>query len=246
MSFAYLDEIRRLLDVVENQEKDNIQKAVDCLTNAILEKKSLFIFGASHAGILAEEVYYRAGGLVLMNPIFARSLMLDTQPVTFTSSMEQLVGYGTTIAETVPFKAGDVLIVHSVSGRNPVGIELAMAAKEKGVTVICLSNVSYSKDVTSRHPSGKRLFEVCDILLDNHGEKGDACIEIPGTGQKVAPTSTAVGVCIMNTIISEVVLNLKAKGMDTPPVFYSANIDGGAEKNKKVIEEFGASVHYRF
>ncbi len=246
MGFAYLDEIRRLLDVVEQQEKESIGQAVDCLTNAILEKKSIFVFGASHAGIMAEELYYRAGGLVLINPIFARSLMLDTQPITLTSSMEQLVGYGTTIAETVPFKAGDVLIIHSVSGRNPVGIELAIAAKEKGVTIIGLSNVSYSKDVTSRHPSGKRLFEVCDILLDNHGEKGDACIEIPGTGQKVAPTSTAVGVCILNTIVAEVVLKLKANGMETPPVFYSANIDGGSEKNKKVIEEFGSAIHYRF
>lgn len=246
MSFAYIDEIRRILSVVEVEERDNIQKTVDCLTEAIFDKRSIFIFGASHAGILAQELYFRAGGLVLVNPIFARSLMLDTSPVTLTSRMEQLVGYGDAIADTVPFASGDVLIVHSVSGRNPVGVELAMSAKRKGVTIIGLTNVRYSKDVSSRHPSGKRLFEVCDILLDNHGEKGDACVEIPQTGQKTGATSTVIGACILNTIVSEVALSLKSKGMETPPVFYSANVDGGEDKNRKVIEEFAGSIHYKY
>ncbi len=246
MKFEYLSKIHDLLNIIEHSENENMEKTVNVICEAIENKKSIYIFGASHAGILAQELYYRAGGLVLINPILPKSLMLDTSPITLTSKMEQLVGYGDVIASTIPFKPGDVLIVHSVSGRNAVGIEMAMSAKAKGVTIVGLTNVSYSKDVTSRHPSKKRLFEISDIVLDNHGEKGDACVCVNDDGLKVSPTSTVIGASILNSIMAEVVKKLIVDGMIVPPVFYSANIDGGAEKNKIVIDEFGDSIHYSY
>ncbi|WP_259471333.1 sugar isomerase domain-containing protein, partial [Enterococcus faecium] len=158
-----------LLDLVEKEEKKSIKEASDVLTQANLQKRSVYIFGASHAGILAEEMYYRAGGMMTSNAIFGREVMLDRSPITFTSQMERLEGYGTNLAKTVSFKNQDVLILHSVSGRNPIIIDLALAAKAKGVKIISLTNVQYSRSVTSRHSSGKRLFEVSDIFNDNHG-----------------------------------------------------------------------------
>ena len=77
-------------------------------------------------------MYYRAGGMMTINAIFGRELMLDRSPITFTSKMERLEGYGSALAATQPFTAGDVLILHSVSGRNPVIIDMALHAKEKG------------------------------------------------------------------------------------------------------------------
>ena len=109
-----------------------------------------------------------------INAIFRRELMSDRSPITFTSKMERLEGYGTALAEIQLFKEGDVLILHSVSGRNPVIIDLALAAKEKGVKIIALTNKTYSQSVTSRNSSGLRLFEVADLVIDNHGEIGDA------------------------------------------------------------------------
>ena len=103
------------------------------MTQANLQKRSVYIFGASHAGILAEEMYYRAGGMMTINAIFGREVMLDRSPITFTSQMERLEGYGTNLAKTVSFKNQDVLILHSVSGRNPIIIDLALAAKAKDV-----------------------------------------------------------------------------------------------------------------
>src|SRR5699024_398361 len=108
----------------------------DIFTTAIEQKRSLFIFGTGHAGLLAQELYFRAGGLMTVTPIFGESLSLDVSPVTHTSKMERLVGYGKILADRTLFKEGDVLVVNSVSGRNPVPIELAMEAQKKGVTVI--------------------------------------------------------------------------------------------------------------
>lgn len=246
MAFKYIDKIKDLIDVIEKEEKENMEKATEIIVKAILNKKAIFSFGASHAGILTEELYYRAGGLVVINPIFARNLMLDTSPITMTSEMERLEGYGTTVANKTNISEGDVVIVHSVSGRNPVSIEMAIESKKKGATVICITNLSYSKDVSSRHSSGKNLYQVSDIVIDNHGEKGDACVEISGLNQKVSPTSTVAAVTIMNSIIAEVTELLVKNGMDKPPIFYSANIDGGDELNKKIFEEYRDVIHYQY
>jgi Uncharacterized protein containing SIS (Sugar ISomerase) phosphosugar binding domain len=241
----YFSKIREILDVVEKEESDNIKKAVELLTETIFNKGSIYIFGASHAGILCEEMYYRAGGLMLMNPIFAKELMLDASPVTKTSKMEQLNGYGSVIASKVGFKKGDVLIVHSVSGRNPVGIEMAILAQSVGVEVIALTNLSYSKSVTSRHDTGKNLYEYSDIIIDNHGDIGDACVKLPGLEQQVGATSTVVGATVLNSIIVETTRTLIERGMKKPPIFYSANLDGGDELNQKLFAEYKDSIHYK-
>ncbi len=244
--YQYFDRIRHLLDIVETKEKEAINRAVHALSQAILNKKSIFSFGASHAGILTQELFYRAGGLMNINPIFGREIMLDTEPVTHTSQMERLNGYGKLLADKTPFSKGDCLIVHSVSGRNPVTIEIALEAQKKGVTVISITNLDYSKSVSSRHPSGRNLHEYSDIVINNHGDIGDAACKIEGIDQKVSPTSTVIGAAIVNTIVAQVVADLVKNGMEKPPIFYSANLDGGDELNRKLYEEYKETIHYRF
>jgi uncharacterized phosphosugar-binding protein len=246
MNFDYIDRVLELIKTVQIEENKNMENCVELLTKTILDKKSIYTFGASHAGILSEEMYYRAGGLMMMNPIFGREIMLDTSPITLTSKMERCVGYGTILASKVNFAEDDVLIIHSVSGRNPVSIEIAMAAKEKGVKIIGLTNLQYSKSVPSRHPSGKNLYEFCDIVLDNHGDVGDAGVAVEGLEQKVSPTSTVIGATILNSIVAATAQNLVKKGMKKPPIFYSANIDGGDELNEKLYEEYKNSIHYKY
>lgn len=242
--YQYFKRVREILTVVEEVEHDSMQEAIDLLTKATLKKKAIYIFGASHAGILAEEMYYRAGGLMTMNAIFARELQLDCNPVSFTSRMERLEGYGSVLATRVDFKEGDVLILHSVSGRNPVIIDLAIAAKKKGVKIIAVTNLTYSQSVTSRHSSGKRLFEVSDIILDNHGDIGDGSCSIPGVEQKVGPSSTVIGATILNTIVVEVTRQLLEKGIKEPPIFYSANLDGGDQLNRELFMQYQTGITY--
>jgi uncharacterized phosphosugar-binding protein len=246
MNFEYIDRILEIIKNVQIEEKDNMEKCVELLTKTILDKKSIYVFGASHASILSEEMYYRAGGLMVINPIFGRELMLDTSPITLTTKMERCVGYGTILASKVDFQSEDVLIIHSVSGRNPASIEMGVAAKDKGVKIIGLTNLKYSKSVASRHPSGKNLYEFCDIVLDNHGDIGDACVPLGGLNQKVGATSTVVGAAILNSIVAATAQNLITKGMKTPPIFYSANMDGGDELNEKLFEEYKGSIHYSY
>lgn len=247
MEFKYLKRIHELMAVIEEKENASMEECVHLLAKTVLDKKSIYTFGASHAGILSEELYYRAGGLMLFNPIFGREIMLDTKPITLTSQMERCVGYGTILANSkADIKEGDVVIIHSVSGRNPVAIEIAMVAKEKGAKVIAITNLSYSKSVTSRHPSKKKLYEFADIILDNHGDVGDACVAIDGLEQKVSPTSTVIGAMMLNSIVAALAQELVDFGMKKPPIFYSANLDGGDELNQKLYDEYKESIHYSF
>ncbi len=245
-NFKYTQIVIDLLQKLDEFEKDNIEKTVALMVDAIESKHSLFIFGAAHAGMLSEEAFYRAGGLVVFNPIFARNLMTDTSPISMTSAMERLDGYGKVIVEKSAISKGDVVFVHSVSGRNPVGIEVALEAQKRGAKVVAITSVAYSSSVTSRSKTNKRLFEVADVVIDNHGVVGDAAISFETHGIASGSTSTVVGATIINILTTEVIKRLVEKGVEYPPVFLSANIDGNDEKNKKVKEIYNDQIHYEF
>lgn len=245
MNFKYMQNIKNIINEIELNEKINMENAVKILVNAIENKNSIFCFGASHAGILTEELFYRAGGLMVINPIFAESLMLNIEPITHTSQMERLDGYGKVLINKYNIKEDDIVIIHSVSGRNPVSIDVAVEAKRRKAKVIVITNLKYSKNVKSRHKLGKNLYHYSDILIDNHGDIGDACVKIENIEQKVGASSTITASFIMNSIIVEVVQELVNKNM-IAPVFYSANIDGGDELNREVFNHYKEIIHYNF
>ncbi|MDR2007862.1 MAG: SIS domain-containing protein [Alphaproteobacteria bacterium] len=236
--------INSIIEKIEQLRNDNnIEAAAQLLASAIESKRIIYSFGASHAGIITEETVYRAGGLAVINPIFDKNLMLDVKPITKTSQIENLPQYGTIIAQNVGFKEGDVLITHSVSGRNAVMIDLALHAKACGVQIIAITNLAYSQSVASKHESKKRLFELADVVIDNHGDIGDATVSINGLPQKVAPTSTVIGAAIVNCIVVEVANILHSKGIE-PPIFFSANLDGTAEANELLFKKYAGQIKY--
>lgn len=109
--------------------------------------------------------------------------------------------------------------------------------------MIALTNMEYSSGAASRHPSGKKLYEVSDLVLDNCGVPGDAAIRLEGLEEAVGPTSTAVGAALMNGLIIEVVEKL-INDKIVPPVFLSANLDGGDEHNRKIFKEYKDNIFY--
>lgn len=233
------DTIRRAWDT----QSDAVAQTKNLIAKAIEDKKNVFVFGCSHAGILAEEVFYRTGGLAVINPIFFPGFMLNTRPITMTSSLERLPGLGRIILAQNHVGSGDVLLLHSVSGRNTVPVDMAIEASAMGVHTVCITNLTYSESVTSRHPSGKHLYEVCDIVLDNCGETGDAAVKLDGLEEKIGPTSTAVGTALLNAIVIEAVEQMITDGI-VPPVFMSANIDGGDAHNARIFEEYKDNIFY--
>jgi len=241
----YYEKINLILKRLFDEQSENMLKAAEKIVETVTngDDKMIYIFGCTHAGIIAQEAFYRTGGLAVINPIFPPGLMCDIAPSTLTSKIERLDGYGAVIADEYNIKNGDLLIIHSVSGRNNVPVDMAIRAREKGVYVIAITSLEYSKASKSRSKSGKNLYEVADLIIDNCGEIGDASVEIDGFEQKTAPTSTVTGAAVINAITAQAAGLFMEKNI-IPPIFISANIDGGDEKNAVLMQKYKNRIKY--
>jgi uncharacterized phosphosugar-binding protein len=239
----YMAAVIELLQQVRTAEQEAIEHAAQAIAGAIEANHLLYVFGPTHAGILAQELCYRAGGLVPVNPIFPPGLTADVRPITLTSQLERLPGYGAQIIAQTAIEAGDVLIVHSVSGRNAVAVEVAQGAKQRGAFLIVVTSLEYSRSVPPRVPGTPRLYEVADLVLDNHAPIGDALVKIQGLSQKVGSASTISGVAILNAVVARVAELLIERTGDAP-IFKSANLDGGDEHNQRWMERYRGRLTY--
>jgi uncharacterized phosphosugar-binding protein len=244
MTEAYRDYLRRVAALIETAQAqtDAIDKAAEMIVERIVSGRVIYVFGPSHAGLVAQDLFYRAGGLMPIQPILPPELMVNVRPITHTTHMEQLPGYGVTIIRDTPIGEGDLLLITSVSGRNPVVIEACQAAQARGATVIALTNLTYSRGVTPRS-GGVRLFEAADLVIDLPGVSGDALIELDGLDQRVGPSSTAVGSAILQGLMVEVAARLLQRGIQ-PPVLVSANLDHGEERNQRLVDAYRGKVNY--
>jgi len=239
----YFDKIYEQLRRAEETQSPVIAQAADRLTDILVNGGLIYVFGATHAGILAQELFYRAGGLVPIVPIFGPGLTTDVRPITLTSELERKSGYAEILLNASGLTAQDALIVHSVSGRNTVAIEMAEGARARGAMVIALTSVTYSTAVTSRHPRGVKLMDAADIVIDNCGVIGDAVVQLEGLPQAVGPTSTVIGAALLNALVVEVVERLLQRGIE-PPVFLSANLDRGDAHNQRLLDKYRGRLNY--
>ena len=227
----YFKNTAALIEEVAEKENDKIIAAVNACYESLKNGGMIYTFGTGHSHLLAEEIFYRAGGLVKVYPMLDEGLMLHAGAAKSTT-LERLEGYAAVLAEHYGLKAGSTLFVFSNSGRNSVSVEMVLEAKARGLTVVAITNMTHTSAISSRHSSGKKLCDVADIVIDNHGCYGDAAVEIGK--YKVGPTSTAVGAAILQAIVCGVVERAESEGADIE-VFSSSNIDGGDAINEKHV-----------
>ena len=239
----YIDEVIRLLKDVQQTQSRAMDEAAEMMAEVIASDHLIYVFGPSHAGILAQEMFYRAGGLVPVNPILPPGLTTNVRPVTLTTRLERLPGFGRQIIAETPIQAGDVLIVISVSGRNAAAVEAAQEAKARGAAIIAVTSVQYSQSVSPREAGMPRLFEVADLVLDNRAPIGDAQMEVPGLSQRVAPASTITGAALLNSVVVRAVTLLLARTGEAP-VFVSANLDGSEAHNQRWLDHYRGRLTY--
>lgn len=223
----YFNIAAQQLEDVLKQQHESMMAVAAAWAEAIEADKMAYSFGSGHSRFIAGELYWRAGGLA---PVM--------QIVDPTNGMaERVEGYAPNFMQEYDIQAGDLLFVVSNSGINAVPIEVAQVGKEVGAVVVAVTNLSYSQNATSRHSSGKKLYEFADHILDTMVVSGDAAVPMPDQDWNVAPTSTLVSVAMLNAIVAQTSQNLLEKGV-MPPVLLSANSPGGDEHNKAMVEKF--------
>jgi len=216
----------QLTQVLEAQ-RATMHEVASLWTEVILNDKLIYSFGSGHSRFIAGELYWRAGGLA--------PVMMIEDPTR--GAAERLEGYATIFMEEYNIESGDVVVVISNSGINPIPIEVAMYARQAGAKIIALTGLEHSRKATSRHSSGKKLYEIADIVLDTMGVYGDAVVPVPGYDWKVSPTSTLVSVAILNAIVAQTAHNLNEQG-HMPPVLISANVAEGDAHNQHMCDKY--------
>jgi uncharacterized phosphosugar-binding protein len=240
----YISQIKMLLDQIVEEDGKELQSAAALLADAIEGDGRIFAWGSTHSSTTMQDIYVRAGGLMVINAIFIPGLeALQTGPFGVTSRIERLQGYAETILDYTPIRTGDVLIVVSVSGRNAVPIEMAKIAKERGIKVIGVTGFDYSASVTPRHPDGKNMYAYADIVLDNKAKAGDAILSSEGCPTKFCPVSGITSTAVLQCLIAETIEILISRGI-TPPVFMAQNVDGGEEFNNRMFEKYKDRIFY--
>jgi|Deesub1362B_J571_1020462.scaffolds.fasta_scaffold00885_12 uncharacterized phosphosugar-binding protein len=234
--------VNSLLKRVKDEEGENIEKAAQVLAHSLEKGGVLHVIGAGHSAIIGEELSYRAGGLVPVNPIMNTDINVYHGALKSTE-MEHVEGYAEIVLKAMGVQEGDVVMIVSSSGVNVFPVEVAMNAKSLGCQVIAITSVEYSKSLTPKNKYHKRLFEVADIVIDNKVPRGDAALEIPGFKMKVFPVSTIVVAFIAQTIVTLAIKILVEREVE-PPVFLSAHLPGAQEHNIKVIKKYKARLKY--
>lgn len=234
MNSRYIEKAIDCLKEVDELEWGNVKKAGTLIGDSIMQGGIIIAFGSGHSEVGARELVNRAGGL------FSAKKIKDPSEGMF----ERLEGSGYLLTDKVEIRPEDVVVIISNSGRNPAGIEVAMRAKEKGAKVVAVTAVESSKKVASRHSSGKKLYELADVVLDLHTVEGDAAIEVDGLKEKICGTSTVVTVGLLQSVVMYSVEYMISKGFN-PPVRVSANLDGGFNRSLEIEKKYANRI-YRF
>ena len=207
-----------------------IAQLAPLLGASIAQGGVIHTFGSGHSELISREIIGRAGGFVCVSGI------IDPTG----GFIENLPGYGAKLVERYDRQyqllPGEIVIVISNSGKNGSPIDVALYAKQKGLTVVALTCLAMSKVTPSQHPSGRRLFEVADHVLDNGGVPGDAIVEV-ADGISAGPTSTLIGCSVLNWLTLATIDWLKANGHPLP-VLRSQNLPGSIERNRELAKAY--------
>jgi uncharacterized phosphosugar-binding protein len=241
----YFDAAIALLRRVRDEEAAGIEAAAGAVADAIASGGRVFVFGAGHSSLPAQDVVYRAGGLALINLLAVPGVVgVDVMPATLGSALERVDGLAGVVLDTSPVRRGDVLFVISLSGRNALPVEMARDASALGLTVIGVTSVAYAERTTSRHVSGTFLKDHCHIVLDSKIAVGDAELTDGAIPAPFGPASTVVTSALMQAVMATAATGLAERAF-TPPMLRSGNVDGGHDWNDAIFEQYRDRIFFR-
>lgn len=223
-----------------HDEFDQIEAAAMACAKSVCANRLIHVFGCGHSQMFAMEVFYRAGGLVPVNALLIPHLALFPK-AKLSTLQERVEGFSNGYLELEDTDSKDTMIIVSISGRNAGVIDMALAAKKIGMTVIALTSKQFSSSVSSRHSSGKNLKDVADIVIDIKCVEGDACMSLPKMDEKFTGTSTILGMTVMDCIMARTIELCVESGI-VPPVYVSSNLDEGDQINAEYIKKYGKLI----
>ncbi len=220
--FEYMTKMVDVLQKINDTQKDKIKLLSEKFAENMMNDHIIHMFGTGHSHMMGIELFARAGGLGNVDA------MLDPDAITEcgairSSKIERLPGLADIIYENYNITKGDIVVITSNSGRNSVPVEMALRCQKEGIYTVAVTCLQQSMATTSRHPSGKKLYECADCVIDNCVPSGDALMDIGGI--KTGAGTSIASMFILDTAVTEAIKICMAKGF-RPYVFQSQNVDG--------------------
>jgi uncharacterized phosphosugar-binding protein/N-acetylglucosamine kinase-like BadF-type ATPase len=239
-SKLYLLSAQEILGRVAITQRDAVASSVKLFTDALAAGKMIHTFGTGHSHLLAEEIFYRAGGLAAIYPILDERLMLHKEVVKG-SQNERLPGLAQELVDKHPIASGDVVIVISNSGGNQVTIDLVKLAQSLGAKVIAVTSINHATSKSARSSAAEKIHQLADVVLDNSGVVGDASVRVAGSPMSAGPTSTVIGGALLQSVVVGTVAECLKRGIQ-PEIFLSSNLAGGDENNAAIFDKYRSLI----
>jgi len=239
-SKLYLLSAQELMGRVAITQQESVAACVDLFADALASGKMIHTFGTGHSHLLAEEIFYRAGGLAAIYPILDERLMLHKEVVKG-SQNERLPGLAQELVNQHPIASGDVVIVISNSGGNQVTIDLVKLAQGLGAKVIAVTSVNHATSKSARSNAAEKIHHLADVVLDNSGVVGDALVRVAGSPMSAGPTSTVIGGALLQSVVVGTVAECLKRGIQ-PEIFLSSNLAGGDENNAAIFDKYRSLI----
>ncbi|MFJ4534453.1 sugar isomerase domain-containing protein [Streptomyces tibetensis] len=240
---GFARESRSVLEHVVESSRDAVAAAADLVAACVRADGVVQAFGTGHSQALVLELAGRAGGLVPTNRLSIADLVLyggEDPSVLDDPLLERRAGVAERLYDLAAPRPQDLFVVISNSGVNNVIVEMALRARERGHRVLALTSLAHSRAVPAAHPSGHKLADIADVVLDNAAPRGDALLELPGGGA-VCALSTLTGAMLVQMTVAEAAGRLIAAG-ERPPVYVSANVPGGFEGNLELEKKYAGRI----
>jgi uncharacterized phosphosugar-binding protein len=239
----YADAVRPVLDRLLDSQADRLDRAADLIAGSLRAGGVLQAFGAGHSEAFAAELVARAGGLVPTNRLSVRDLVLHgdaPRDVLDDPKLERDPTIAHRIYALAAPQPRDVFVVASQSGINGSVVELATLVKDRGHHLVAVTSVEHTARVAPRHPSGRRLADIADVVLDNGAPYGDAVLPADGSG-RVCAVSSVTSTLLAQLLTAEVVRRFHQAG-EVPPIYLSANVPGGDEHNSALESRYAGRL----
>jgi len=230
---SFIDAAIPLIKEIREKEMGNIMNAASIIADSLAKGGILHLFGVSHSLNILQEVHQRKGGLI------PTSIIFDPAQYQFlwTAYFEHQEGYAKPLVAQYDIREGEPLIVCSNSGINPLPVEVAIEAKKKGAKIIAITSMKDTMSHESRLSNGKKLYQVADVVIDNHAPENDLLIEIEGLQDKVVAPSGILGVAVAQEIVTQTIQVMQNKGHQ-PPVSISTYRKDARKYRMRIIEKY--------
>jgi len=218
LALTWLSNTRAVMDDIQATQLPAIRRAAELMADSIAAERWVHTFGCGHATIPIEEMYPRIGGFVGFHPIIELPLTFFTR-ITGEMGIHQFLfleraeGYGNAIMKSYTFDPRDTMWIFSHTGINNVNIDVALRAKELGLRVVVTGSAEQAASSTPRHPSGKKLFDLADVVIDTRVPAGDSSVPLAGHRDNVGPVSTMAFVTVVWMTITTVAEILAERGV---------------------------------